>query len=52
MSADAFSKQELLNAGGREKWIEMQRSKGVEKRAERDALKNDGDVNGNKREGG
>jgi hypothetical protein len=33
------SKQDLLNAGGREAWIEMQRRKGELKRAERDALK-------------
>jgi hypothetical protein len=32
-------KQNLLNAGGRDKWIEMQKANGERKRAEREALK-------------
>jgi hypothetical protein len=33
------SKQTLLEAGGRDKWIEMQRVKGEQKRLERESLK-------------
>lgn len=40
------SKQDLLNAGGREKWIEIQRRKGETKRAQRDSLKGAGAAGG------
>lgn len=40
------SKQDLLNAGGRDAWIEMQRGKGEFKRAERESLKGAGAASG------
>jgi hypothetical protein len=41
------SKQTLIEAGGRDKWIEMQRVKGEQKRLKRESLKDkDGGMGG------